>query len=293
VPETGELYARWFQFGAFTPIFRSHGWVWREHTPWAHGPEVEAVCRLYAELRYRLLPYTYTLAWQAHTLGLPLMRPLVLNYPHDPKTWTVDHEYLWGDDLLVAPVTREGATAWPVYLPDGEWFDFWTGERYVGPGGVTLAAPLERMPLLVRAGAILPLGPIVQHTGERPLDELILQIYPRGASRFELYEDDGRTNAYRRGVYALTPITCLEEPGRVSIRIEPAAGERSVVPSGRRHLLRVRVSRPRAVAVEGTGELPQLRGAAGRPGWWMDDAGFLCIWLPDASQATVVVTHGV
>ena len=134
----------------------------------------------YAELRYRLLPYTYTLAWQAHALGLPLMRPLVLNYPDDPKTWTLDHEYLWGDDLLVAPVTREGATAWPVYLPQGEWFDFWTGERHLGPGGVTLAAPLERLPLLVRAGAILPLGPIVQHTGERPLDELTLQIYPHG-----------------------------------------------------------------------------------------------------------------
>src|SRR4029077_15326978 len=119
VPETAELYTRWFQLGAFSPIFRSHGWVWREHVPWAHGAEVEAICRRYAELRYRLLPYTYTLAWQAHTDGLPLMRPLVLNYPHDPRVWSLGHEFLWGDDLLVAPVTREGATAWPVYLPAG------------------------------------------------------------------------------------------------------------------------------------------------------------------------------
>ena len=119
VPETGELYARWFQLGAFSPIFRSHGWVWREHVPWAHGEEVETICREYAELRYRLLPYTYTLAWQAHTLGLPLMRPLVLNYPDDPRVWGLGHEFLWGDDLLVAPVTREGARAWPVYLPRG------------------------------------------------------------------------------------------------------------------------------------------------------------------------------
>jgi len=292
VPETGELYARWFQFGAFSPIFRSHGWVWREHTPWAHGPEVEAICRLYAELRYRLLPYTYTLAWQAHALGLPLMRPLVLNYPDDPKTWTLDHQYLWGDDLLVAPVTREGATAWPVYLPDGEWFDFWTGERYVGPGGVTLAAPLERMPLLVRAGAILPLGPIVQHTGERPLDELTLQIYPHDTSRFGLYEDDGRTNAYRRGVYALTPIVCAAQPGRVSIRVEPAAGDRSVVPAGRRYLLRVRAARPRAVMVEGSGELQHVGGDAGREGWWMDEAGFLCVRPPAAAELAVTVTSG-
>jgi Glycosyl hydrolases family 31 len=147
VPETGELYARWFQLGAFTPIFRSHGWVWREHVPWAHGPEVESICRRYAELRYRLLPHTYTLAWQAHTLGLPLMRPLVLNYPDDPRTWTLDHQYLWGDDLLVAPVTREGATAWPVYVPRGSWYDFWTGQRHEGPTGVTLAAPIDRLPL--------------------------------------------------------------------------------------------------------------------------------------------------
>ncbi len=292
VPETGELYARWFQFGAFTPIFRSHGWVWREHTPWAHGPEVEAICRLYAELRYRLLPYTYTLAWQAHALGLPLMRPLVLNYPDDPKTWTLDHEYLWGDDLLVAPVTREGATAWPVYLPQGEWFDFWTGERHLGPGGVTLTAPLERLPLLVRAGAILPLGPVVQHTGERPLDELTLQIYPLGTSRFGLYEDDGRTNAYRRGAYALTPIVCAAQPGRVSIRVEPAAGERSVVPAGRRYLLRVRAARPRAVMAEGSGELPHVGGDAGREGWWMDDAGFLCVRPPAAAELAITVTSG-
>ena len=287
VPETGELYARWFQLGAFSPIFRSHGWVWREHVPWAHGPEVEAICRRYAELRYRLLPYTYTLAWQAHTLGLPLMRPLVLNYPGDPKTWTLDHEYLWGDDLLVAPVTREGATAWPVYLPEGDWFDFWTGERHSGPGGATLAAPLDRLPLLARAGAILPLGPLVQHTGERPLDELVLQIYPHGTSRFELYEDDGRSNAYRRGVYALTSIECAAEPNRVAVRIDAPRGDRSVVPPDRRYLLRLRLGRPAAVTVDGSGELASTGRDAGVPGWWMDDAGFLYIRPPVRPSALV------
>jgi len=262
--------------------------VWREHVPWAYGPEIEAICRRYAELRYRLLPYTYTLAWQAHTLGLPLMRPLVLNYPRDPKTWTLDHEYLWGDDLLVAPVTREGATAWPVYLPEGDWFDFWTGERHAGPGGVTLAAPLDRLPLLVRAGAILPLGPVVQHTRERPLDELTLQIYPRGTSRFELYEDDGHSNAYRRGGFALTPIVCAAQPGRVSVRIGPPAGDRSMVPAARRYLLRIRVPRPQSVAIGGAGELRHSGGEARRPGWWMD-GDFLCIGLPAGPEVDVVV----
>jgi alpha-glucosidase (family GH31 glycosyl hydrolase) len=177
VPETGELYARWFQLGAFSPVFRSHGWVWREHVPWAHGFEVEAICRRYAELRYRLLPYTYTLAWQARTQGLPLMRPLVLNYPDDPRVWGLGSQFLWGDDVLVAPVTREGATSWPVYLPAGGWYDFWTGVRHEGPRGVAIDAPLDRLPLFVRAGAIVPMGPVIQHTGE-PQAEITLLMYP-------------------------------------------------------------------------------------------------------------------
>jgi alpha-glucosidase (family GH31 glycosyl hydrolase) len=290
IPETGELYARWFQLGAFSPIFRSHGWVWREHVPWAHGPEVEAICRRYAELRYRLLPYTYSLAWQAHTLGLPLMRPLVLNYPDDPRVWSLGHQFLWGDDLLVAPVTREGATAWPVYLPAGRWHDFWTGARYEGPGGVTVPAPLDRLPLLVRAGAILPLGPVVQHTAERPLDEVTFLIYPEGASRFELYEDDGRSNDYRRGRHAVTPIECLASSGAVTVRIGEPAGDRSVVPPGRRYLLKLRLGEPAAVAVDGHGELPrQAAPGAGGGGWWVDAEGFTLVRLPDQPATAVTV----
>ena len=128
--------------------------------------------------------------------------------------WGLGHQFLWGDDLLVAPVTRAGATAWPVYLPAGGWYDFWTGARHEGPGGVTVDAPLERLPLFVRAGAIVPMGPVVQHTGERPLDEVTVLIYPADASRFELYEDDGRSNGYRRGQYALTALECATTPER-------------------------------------------------------------------------------
>jgi alpha-glucosidase len=291
VPETGELYARWFQLGTFSPIFRSHGWVWREHVPWAHGAEVESICRQYAELRYRLLPYTYTLAWQAHTLGLPLMRPLVLNYPADPRVWTLGHEFLWGDDLLVAPVTREGARAWPVYLPAGGWYDFWTGARYEGPAGITLDAPLDRLPLLVRAGAIVPLGPVVQHTGERQLEDVTLRIYPEGSSRFELYEDDGRSNAYRRGDHALTRFDCESGPSGVTVRIGEAVGARSVVPPGRRYLLQVRMDRPGAVAVAGQGPIPRLSGPKeGAAGWWEED-GFIVIRLPDQPAATVTIAR--
>jgi alpha-glucosidase (family GH31 glycosyl hydrolase) len=291
IPETGELYARWFQLGAFSPIFRSHGWVWREHVPWAHGSEVEAICRQYAELRYRLMPYTYTLAWQAHTLGLPLMRPLVMNYPDDPRVWGLGHQFLWGDDLLVAPVTRAGATAWPVYLPAGVWYDFWTGARHEGPSGVTVESPLERLPLFVRAGAIVPMGPVVQHTAERPLDDLTLLVYPAGASRFELYEDDGRTNAYRRGHYALTAFECATAPGAVTVRIADAGGDRSVVPAARRYQLRLRMDSPRAVTVAGHGELARLAGADQTgAGWWPDARGFVDVRLPDRDALPLAVT---
>lgn len=291
IPESGELYARWFQLGAFSPIFRSHGWVWREHVPWAHGSTVEAICRQYAELRYRLLPYTYTLAWQAHEQGLPLMRPLVMNYPDDPCVWGLGHQFLWGDDLLVAPVTREGATAWPVYLPGGAWYDFWTGARHEGPVGITVETPLDRLPLFVRAGAIVPMGPLVQHTRERPLDEITLLVYPDGASRFELYEDDGRTNAYRRGQYALTTFECVSSPGGVTVRIGEARGDRSLVPFGRRYLVRLRMDPPTTVTVAGHGELPRLAGPDQLgAGWWADTSGFVGVRFPAALALPGILT---
>ena len=208
VPETGELYARWFQLGAFSPIFRSHGWVWREHVPWAHGPEVEAICRRYAELRYRLLPYTYTLAWQAHTLGLPLMRPLVLNYPDDPRTLDARSRVPVGRRSAGGAGDPRGRHRVAGLSAARQWYDFWTGERHAGPA----ASRSRRRSIGCRCSCARARscrsGPVVQHTGERPLDELTLQIYPEGTSRFELYEDDGRSNAYRRGRYALTPIVC-------------------------------------------------------------------------------------
>jgi alpha-glucosidase (family GH31 glycosyl hydrolase) len=281
VPESGELYARWFQFGAFCPIFRAHGWVWREHVPWAHGPAIEAICRRYAELRYRLLPYTYTLAWQAHSLGLPLMRPLVMNYPHAPQTWELGSQYLWGDDLLVAPVTRAGASSWPVYLPEGSWYDFWTQTRYAGPGGVSVEAPLDRLPLLVRAGAILPLGPPVQFADERQLDEVTLLMYPGGRSRFVLYEDDGHTNAYRQGHYALTPLDCAAGRESITVHIGEPTGDRSQIPSGRVYIAQVLTNPPRRVTLAGVGALPRRgHGDEAGPCWWHDGRHFTYVRLP-------------
>jgi len=288
VPESGELFARWFQFGAFCPGFRAHGWVWREHLPWAHGAEIEAICLRYAELRYRLLPYTYTLAWQAHTHGLPLMRPLVLNYPDDPAVWELGSQYLWGDDLLVAPVTRQGATAWPVYLPAGVWYDFWTQQRYDGPTGVMVEAPIDRLPLFVRGGAILPLAPVARFDGERPWDEITILIYPAGASRFELYEDDGRTNVYRQGRYAITPFACTSEDDRSTVRIGPPSGDLDVIPPNRVYTLQIRADAPRGVLVDDR-PLPRREGPAEQgSGYWHDGEHFTYVRLREPAGTLTI-----
>jgi alpha-glucosidase len=279
-PETPELYARWFQFGAFCPGFRAHGTIWREHVPWAFGPEIEAICRRYVELRYRLLPYTYTLAWQAYQQGLPLMRPLVLNYPDDPAVWELGSEYLWGDDLLVAPVTRIGATSWPVYLPSGVWYDFWTQQRYVGPCGVTVEAPRDRLPLFVRAGAILPLAPPAQFDGEKAWDEITLLIYPDSAGSFDLYEDDGRTRAYQNGQYAVTSLATTTRSGSLSMRIDGSIGDPSVIPAGRTYTLQIFAPLPRRVIANGR---PIAYAPGGgdmvRPAYWHDGGHFTVVRL--------------
>jgi alpha-glucosidase (family GH31 glycosyl hydrolase) len=213
VPESAELFVRWFQFAAFCPVFRSHGRGigprgWREHLPWAHGVHSEDVCRDFARLRNRLFPYNYTLAWQAHTHGTPLMRPLVLEFPQDPEVVGMSSEFMWGPSLLVAPVTRGGALHWPVYLPTGTWYDFWTHTAFDGGGWIEAPAPLEQMPVFVRAGAILPFGPDLDYLAQPQDGSLHVLIYPADDSAFELYDDDGETWAYEQDAYTLTRITC-------------------------------------------------------------------------------------
>jgi alpha-glucosidase (family GH31 glycosyl hydrolase) len=199
---------------------------------------------------------------------------LVLNYPDDPNVWDLGTEYLWGDDLLVAPVTRRGATHWTVYLPTGTWHDYWTQETYHGPAGVTVAAPLDRLPLFVRGGAIIPLGPVVQYEGERPLEDMTLLIYPEGSSSFTLYEDDGRTNGYLDGGYVETRIECHAESSSTSLRIHPPVGDVSLLPASRRYTVKLRAPcAPSKVVIDGAGTPEQ-------PEWWYDGTHFLFIRMP-------------
>ncbi len=214
---TGELYARWFQFSAFCPLFRSHGRTWKLRLPWGwntgqfgpvehsqspaaselHNAEVEPICRKYLELRYRLLPYNYTLAREACDTGLPLMRALWLHYPDDPEAVKLGDEYLWGRDLLVAPVVAKGAKARRLYLPAGTWYDWWTGEKVTGPRWLERPVDLVTLPLYARAGAIIPLDPVRQFTAQSVTDPTVLRVFPGEGGEFTLYDDDGQSVGYR------------------------------------------------------------------------------------------------
>jgi alpha-glucosidase/alpha-D-xyloside xylohydrolase len=164
-----------------------------------HDTQVEPICRKYLELRYRMLPYIYSAVRECTLTGMPIMRALWLHYSDDPKAVARGDEYLWGRDVLVAPVVEQGATSRGVYLPRGTWYDFWTGERIDGGREVSRSVDLETMPLYVRAGSILPLGPVKQFVDQETDEPLTVAIYPGADASFLLYEDDGKSFNYRKG----------------------------------------------------------------------------------------------
>jgi len=226
---SAELFTRWLQMSAFFPFFRAHTYLNDpDQEPWSWGEPTLSINRRWIERRYRLLPYLYTALWQCAETGMPMVRPLVLGFQDDPTTHDLDDEFLCGDHLLVAPVTEEGATSRSVYLPAGAWVDVWRDEVVRGPARIDVAAPLERIPVFARAGAVVPTGPTMRYVGERLRDPLTLHVYPPadgGAQWHEslLTEDDGRTTAFREGDYLLTRFQLRvvgELPGEMTLRRE-------------------------------------------------------------------------
>jgi alpha-glucosidase len=203
-----ELFARWIQLGALSPFFRTHTtYGTPSQDPWSFGEDVERISREAIELRYRMMPYLYSLFWEAHRTGAPVLRPLFWHFQDDSaaydRRW--QHQFLVGDRLLAAPVTREGARLQEVYLPAGQWLELATATVHHGGRKVVVEAPLDRLPLFLRAGAIVPMEPLRQHLGESPADTLILEVFPGGEpGEAILYEDDGVSLAYEAGAYRLT-----------------------------------------------------------------------------------------
>ncbi|HEX4862107.1 MAG TPA: TIM-barrel domain-containing protein, partial [Rhizomicrobium sp.] len=207
--EWREIYTRWFQFGAFVPVFRSHGQgqlreIYNVAPP---GSEVYETLARYDRLRYRLMPYIYTLASETYRDDYTMMRGLVMDFPSDPNVSNLADEYMFGPAFLVAPVGEYKARSREVYLPAGaRWYDFHTGRRFEGRRKVAADAPLSRMPLFVRAGSIVPVGPAIEYTGEKPAAPVTLFVYTGANGRFELYGDDGESYAYQTGGFARIPI---------------------------------------------------------------------------------------
>jgi alpha-D-xyloside xylohydrolase len=222
-----ELYTRWFQLGAFSPVFRSHG-TDTPREPWHFGPPDHPAWRSllrFAELRYRLLPYLYTLASRVTRGHDTVMRALVLDFPDDPRARDVQDQFLLGPAFLVSPVSEPGVTSRPVYLPEGLWYDFWTGTGIDGGRTIDAPAPYDSMPLHVRAGSIVPFGPALQWTGEKAADPLRLVVYTGRDGAFTLHEDDGETNAHEGGAFSTIPLEWSEEKQALTIGARDGAFE--------------------------------------------------------------------
>jgi alpha-glucosidase (family GH31 glycosyl hydrolase) len=270
---TAELYLRWFQFGAFCPLFRCHGRTWKLRLPWGwntgdpgpveirnyngaaipdasqlHDARVEPICRKYLELRYRMLPYLYSAVHECAATGMPIMRALWLHFPDDPKAVECGDEYLWGKNVLVAPVVERGASSRHIYLPASTWYDFWSGERIEGGREITRPVDLETLPLYVRAGSILPLGPVKQFTGEKVDEPLSISIYPGADGSFLLYEDDGASFNYRTGEWMGIQMAWNDRSKTLSLGLSP--GSRMLPPAPREIAIRLEETK-RSISFDG------------------------------------------
>lgn len=214
-----EKLARWMEAGVFFPVQRSHSVnSSTPHFPWVYGPEAENAIREALDLRYRLIPYYYSLAVQNDQTAAPLMRPLVMEFPGDDRVASLTDEWLMGKGLLAAPILRQGGVR-DIYLPDDQWFAFGENQMTKGPQTVHVTAKLDQIPLYVRAGTLLPLGPVLQYTGQATSAPLELQIYPGHDGSFDFVEDDGKTLEYRKGNARLTAFSWDDQTKTLSWKI--------------------------------------------------------------------------
>lgn len=290
-----DLYTRWLQAGVFYPYCRTHTeFGSRNQDPWSYGNRREQINRHSIELRYRLMPYLYNVFHQSAETGLPVMRALLLDYPDDPRAVETQDEFLIGDDLLVAPVLKDGEAARRVYMPKGEWYDFWSRRRYDGPAEIRVKAPLDSIPLFARGGAVIPTQQVVEYTDQAPINPLTLEIFPQGDTSRDYYEDDGLTYDYRHGAYLRQTFNVKAGGSRISV--ETSARKGAYQPPERALEFRIHSELCAPHQVETGGQpLTQVDSAqkldeAGA-GWWFDEhSGAVLIKVRDnpAGVAAVV-----
>jgi alpha-glucosidase len=226
---TPELYVRWLQWGVFCPLFRTHG-TKPANEPWSFGEQAEVIIKEFIELRYKLLPYIYSCANKITEDGKPLMRAMVMDYAEDDKAVDRIHQYMFGSSILAAPVLDKGSRDKEVYLPEGSWYDYWTDKKYEGKAVIKVSAPLNKIPLFIKAGSIIPMAPVVEHIDEKLQEDIIVHIYPGKISSFELYDDDGHSYDYENGRYVKTMLE-YEETDVQSIKIYPVHAAKTLLES--------------------------------------------------------------
>jgi hypothetical protein len=297
-----DLYDRWVQFGTFQPILRLHSND-EQRLPWQYPQPVQAITESFLRLREALVPYTYTLASQSHGAGLPMARPLYLDYPDEQAAYGHPGEYLYGPDVLVAPVTAPGAVApVPLWFPPGRWTDYFTGATFTGPLSTTVSEPLDRMSVFVRSGGIVPEQPSTTGSSSTA-HRLILDVFPGSSGAFTLYADSGTGLGYTRGQYRRTTITdsmgssgASAPAGRAPVRVTIGAGRGHYpgAPASMGYRLElVDLSRPSGVVLDGRALAP-LAAPSGALGWSYDAATDTVVIdtpvLPTTRAATVLVS---
>jgi alpha-glucosidase len=291
---SAELFTRWIQLGAFYPFMRTHTTFGTpDQEPWSYGARHEEINRRAIELRYELLPHIYNVMRESSETGLPAMRPLLLDYPADERTYGMDEQFLFGSDLLVAPVLREGVARHGVYLPAGEWYELATGTRFEGGREHSIPVTLESVPVFARGGAFLFRQPVVQHTGEMAGQPLRVTAFPAPRSQAVFYEDAGEGFDYRQGGSARRTFTQVREGG--SARIEGSAVEGSWRPAPRALVIELQGQpEPSRVLLDGR-PLARVEAAAlaSAAEGWSPDASGVTVRLPDRAQAfTVTMDSG-
>jgi alpha-glucosidase len=284
-----ELYTRWLQTGVFYPFMRTHAELGTpEREPWSFGTQYEAINRRAIELRYELLPYVYNVMEEASRTGVPALRPLLLEYPEDSRTYDLDDEFLLGRDILAAPVLREGVTERELLLPKGDWFDFWTGSPVAGGARIKVPVTLGTIPIFVRGGAFLFRQPVVQHTGQMSGLPLLVGVYPAARSEASLYEDDGLSLQYRQGAFARRRFVQTRADGRVVIEV--GAPEGAYRPAPRALFLSVVSDQEPKRVLLGTEPLPRLSPGdlAVQPRGFSVAEGAVTVKLPDPFEAVRV-----
>ncbi|MGW7030089.1 TIM-barrel domain-containing protein [Streptomyces xanthophaeus] len=283
-----KTYTRDLQWKAFTPAFMTmSGWGatgpsagYHDKQPWRFAEPYLSINRKYLQLKMRLMPYLYTMSRTAHESGVPSTRAMVLEYPDDPvaRGNATSGQFMAGDSLLVAPVVSDTTVRDGIYLPAGTWTDYWTGRTYAGPGWLNgYQAPLDTLPLFVKGGAVVPMWPQMNHTGEKPVSTLTYDIHPRGNSSFSLYEDDGLTRAHQSGAYARQQVDVTAPTtgsGTVTVAVSAPTGSYAGKPASRGYEFTLHVaSAPTALTSDGSA-LPRLSSKsaydAAASGWFFD-----------------------